>query len=103
MTAQTTLVLGANTVITQERCIVAFTTSNSLRFGQQLGLLWLPLNEQRKAVCSPAYLHEPKDWAKLDDDDSPSEWQLDLLTLFDTQGVSFLQLIAYTYQEPTLN
>ena len=103
MTAQTTLVLGANTVITQERCIVAFTTSNSLRFGQQLGLLWLPLNEQRKAVCSPAYLHEPKDWAKLDDADSPSEWQLDLPTLFDTQGVSLLQLIAYTYQEPTLN
>ncbi|MCH1782388.1 S1 family peptidase [Psychrobacter glaciei] len=103
MTAQTTLVLGANTVITQERCTVEFTTSDSLRFGQQLGLLWLPLNEQRKAVCSPAYLHEPKDWAKLGNSDTPREWQLDLPDLFDVQGVSFLQLIAYTYQEPTLN
>lgn len=103
MTAQTTLVLGANTVITQERCTVAFATSDSLGFGQQLGLLWLPLNEQRKAACSPAYLHEPKHWAKLDNADTPSEWQLDLPELFDTQGVSFLQLIAYTYQEPTLN
>ena len=76
---------------------------NHLKFGQELGLLWLPLDEQRKAACSPAYLHEPKDWAKLDNADNPSAWQLDLSKLFDTQGVSFLQLIAYTYHEPTLN
>ena len=103
MTAQTTLVLGANTVIAQPNCSVAFATTNQLKFGEQLGLLWLPLDEHRKAACSPAYLHEPKDWAKLDNADNPSAWQLDLPKLFDTQGVSFLQLIAYTYHEPSLN
>ena len=102
MTAQTTLVLGANTVITQPNCSVAFTTTNQPRFGQQLGLLWLPLDEHRKAACSPAYLHEPKDWACLDNNDTPSAWQLNLPKLFETQGVSFLQLIAYTYHEPAL-
>ncbi|MFZ2843967.1 S1 family peptidase [Psychrobacter sp.] len=103
MTAQTTLVLGANTVIAQPNCSVAFATTNQPKFGEQLGLLWLPLDEHRKAACSPAYLHEPKDWAKLDNANNPSAWQLDLPKLFDTQGVSFLQLIAYTYHEPALN
>ncbi len=103
MTAQTTLVLGANTIIEQGKCSITFTTKNQLKFGQQLGLLWLPLDERRKAVCSPAYLHEPKGWAKLDKAENPNEWQLDLQDLFNTQGVSFLQLIAYAYCEPTLN
>ncbi|CAM3957731.1 serine protease [Psychrobacter arenosus] len=103
MPAQTTLVLGANTVISQAQCSVGFSTSKQYAFGQQLGLLWLPLDSNRKAACSPAYLHEPKDWAKLDNADSPSAWQLDLDKLFNEQGVSYLQLIAYVYQEPSLN
>ena len=103
MTAKTTLVLGANTVIAQSNCSVAFATTNQLNFGEQLGLLWLPLDENRKAACSPAYLHEPKEWAQINSKDEPSAWQLDLPKLFDTQGVSFLQLIAYTYHEPALN
>ena len=103
MTAQTTLVLGANTIITKAQCSIGFSTTNQRQFGQQLGLLWLPLDENRKAVCSPAYLHEPKDWAKLDNADNPSEWLLDLTKLFDIQGVKFLQLIAYAYHEPSLN
>ena len=102
MATQTTLVLGANTVIEQLQCSVAFTTPDQLVFGQQLGLLWLPLDVNRKAACSPAYLHEPKDWAKLNSADAPSEWQLSLQDLFDNKNVSFLQLIAYTYYEPTL-
>ena len=103
MTVQTTLVLGANTVIAQPHCSVVFSTAKPLKFGQQLGLLWLPLDEHRKAACSPAYLHETKDWAKLNTVDNPNEWQLDLPQLFDSQGVSYLQLIAYTYYEPSLN
>ncbi|MEN6668899.1 serine protease [Psychrobacter sp. B38] len=103
MTVQTTLVLGANTVIAEASCSIAFTATSPLRFGQQLGLLWLPLDANRKAVCSPAYLHEPKDWATIDDTNNPSKWQLDLPKLFAQQGVSFLQLIAYTYYEPSLN
>ena len=103
MTVKTTLVLGANTVITQSKCSVGFSSADNLSFGEQIGLLWLPLDEQRKAVSSPAYLHEPKDWATLDSKDHPSQWQLDLDTLFKTQGASFVQLIAYAYYEPTLN
>lgn len=98
-----TLVLGANTVIEQAQCSVSFSTSDPLKFGQQLGLLWLPLDESRKAACSPAYLHEPKEWAKLDNADEPKVWQLDLQTLFNTQGIHYLQLIVYAYYEPTLN
>ena len=60
MTAQTSLVLGANTVISQAQCSVSFSASKQHAFGQQLGLLWLPLDANRKAACSPAYLHEPK-------------------------------------------
>ncbi|WP_045451329.1 hypothetical protein [Psychrobacter sp. JCM 18903] len=103
MTAQTTLVLGANTVIATANCSVAFATTDQSKFGVQLGLLWLPLDEHRKAACSPAYLHEPKEWAQLNSKDNPSAWQLDLPALFDKQGVSFLQLIAYVYHEPSLN
>lgn len=106
MTAQTTLVLGANTLISQAQCSVRFTATGAqseLQFAQQLGLLWLPLDANRKAACSPAYLHQPKDWAQLDNPNTPSEWQLDLPKLFNEQGASYLQLIAYVYQEPTLN
>ncbi len=98
-----TLVLGANTVIEQAQCSIVFSTSDSLSFGQQLGLLWLPLDASRKAASSPAYLHEPKDWAKLNNSEAPNEWLLDLPKLFSSQNVSYLQLIAYTYFEPTLN
>ncbi|WP_420229262.1 hypothetical protein ACOBWA_10055 [Psychrobacter sp. ER1] len=101
MLKQVELVLGANTVIENTKCSIAFSTTKSLGFGQQLGLLWLPLDAYRKAVCSPAYLHESKDWAQLDSKDNPSAWQLDLPQLFDTLGVSFLQLIAYVYHEPS--
>ena len=103
MTAQTTLVLGANAVIADSSGSVAFSSASSLKFGQDLGLLWLPLDANRKAVCSPAYLHEPKDWATVDDTSNPSRWQLDLSKLFEQQGVHFLQLIAYAYDEPSLN
>lgn len=98
-----TLVLGANTVIEKAQCSIAFSTVEPLKFGQQLGLLWLPLDAQRKAASRPAYLHEPKDWAKLTNHDNADEWQIDLAHLFDKQNVHYLQLIAYTYYEPTLN
>lgn len=103
MLKQVELVLGANTVIENTKCAIAFSTTKPLEFGQQLGLLWLPLDAYRKAVCSPAYLHESKDWAQLDSKDNPSAWQLDLPQLFDKNNVSFLQLIAYVYHEPSLN
>ncbi|MGP4716658.1 S1 family peptidase [Psychrobacter sp. T6-6] len=103
MTAQTALVLGANTFITNAQCSITFSTTTPLKFGQQLGLLWLPLDANRKAVCSPAYLHESKDWATINNSKDPNIWQLDLPTLFDKKGVYFLQLIAYVYLDPNLN
>lgn len=103
MSKQVELMLGANTVIENTKCSIAFSTTKQLEFGQQLGLLWLPLDTNRKAVCSPAYLHESKDWAQLDNKDNPSTWQLDLPQLFDKNNVSFLQLIVYVYREPSLN
>ena len=103
MSKQVELILGANTVITNTKCSVAFSTNNTLKFGQQLGVLWLPLDASRKAACSPAYLHEPKEWAQLDNKDNPSAWQIDLPQLFDQKDVNFLQLIAYVYHEPHLN
>lgn len=102
MAAQITLALGANTVIEQTQCAVAFS-ADTLIFGQQIGLLWLPLTDKRLAACSPAYLHEPKPWAQVDDTQQPSEWQLDLPTLFAQQEVQFLQLIAYVYQAQSSN
>ncbi|WP_227430972.1 trypsin-like peptidase domain-containing protein [Psychrobacter sp. I-STPA6b] len=100
----TTLVLGANTVISQAKCTVNFKAINpNQAFNQQLGMLWLPLDDKRHAICSPAYLHETKDWASLDNTNNPKQWRLDLDSLFDKQGVHFLQLIAYTYHSPTLN
>ena len=102
--SKTTLVLGANTVISQARCTVGFVATNSAQqFNEQLGMLWLPLDAQRHAVCSPAYLHETKDWARLDDASNPRQWRLDLDALFDAQGVHFLQLLVYAYHAPTLN
>jgi len=103
MSKQVELMLGANTIIESTKCSIAFSTNSTLRFGQQLGLLWLPLDANRKAVSSPAYLHEPKEWAQLDNKDNPSAWQLNLPQLFDKNNVSFLQLIAYVYHEPSLN
>jgi len=103
MSRQVELTLGANTVIENPKCSIAFSTTKSVGFGQQLGLLWLPLDANRKAVCSPAYLHESKDWAQLDNKDNPSTWQLDLPQLFDKNNVSFLQLITYVYHEPSMN
>ena len=103
MSKQVKLILGANTVITNTKCSIAFSTDNTLKFGQQIGLLWLPLDASRKAVCSPAYLHEPKEWAQLNNKDNPSAWQIDLPQLFDQKNVNFLQLIAYVYHEPHLN
>ena len=51
MTAQSTLVLGANTVIAEPKCSFDFFTVQPFSFGKQLGLLWLlSLDEHRKVT-----------------------------------------------------
>ncbi len=101
-TYMTNLVLGANTVLDGPQCRIAFTTSSLAQFGQQLGLLCLPLDERRKAIYSPVYLYSTTPWATLDNVQAPTAWQLDLTTLFD-KGVYHLQMIAYVYDIPGVN
>lgn len=91
----TTLVLGANTVINNDKPTITITSP--LNFGQTVGMIWLPLADDRTAKISPAYLHEPKDWAVFTD----GVWQLDLPHVFG-QGVARLQLVIYTYHDPSL-
>lgn len=93
-----TLTLGANTVLTQPLCDIQITTQ--LKLGQEIGFVWLVLDQERKAVISPAYLHETKDWAKFDHE--KQSWQLDLTTLFQTHKAHSVQLIAYAYDTPNL-
>lgn len=95
----TTLVLGANTVLTG--------TSVSVRVDYQqnqphrVGMLWLPFDENRLVRSSPAYLDEPKDWASVSSSDTACTWQLDLDRVFG-DGISRIQLVLYAYYDPAL-
>lgn len=92
----TTLVLGANTVISGN--IVKITTQTPMSIGQTVGMMWLPLDESRQAKISPAYLHESKDWASVDG----TTWTLDLAKVLGEYQVHKLQLVIYTYHDPNL-
>lgn len=92
----TTLVLGANTTIDGTVATVRIDET-ALAFGQMVGMVWLALDENRHAKISPAYLHEQKDWAVYDN----HTWTLDLPKVFG-QGVMRLQLVIYTYYDPSL-
>lgn len=92
----TTLVLGANTVI--DAAVAHIKVSGTLAFGQSVGMVWLALDENRHAKISPAYLHESKDWATMNDD----IWTLDLNRAFGEYGVHRLQLVVYVYYDPNL-
>lgn len=91
----TTLMLGANTVLPHSQ--VCININSTLAFGQTVGMVWLALDEKRCAKMSPAYLHEPKDWAKYEN----GAWRLDLPSVFG-QGVAKLQLVVYAYHDPNL-
>lgn len=91
----TTLVLGANTALTSG--VITVCVDSTLAFEQTTGMVWLALDEKRTAKISPAYLHEQKDWAKYDN----HTWTLDLPKAF-AQGVARLQLVIYTYHDPSM-
>lgn len=91
----TTLVLGANTALSNST--VQVKIDSPLAFGQTVGMVWLAVADDRTAKISPAYLHEPKDWAKYEN----GVWVLDLPKAFG-QGVAKLQLVIYTYHDPNL-
>lgn len=90
----TTLVLGANTVIDGD---VVHIRVSGLAL-QSVGMMWLALDENRRAKISPAYLHETKDWASFASD----TWTLDLSKAFGEYAVQRLQLVAYVYYDPNL-
>lgn len=91
----TTLVLGANTALSNST--VQVKIDSPLAFGQTVGMVWLAVADDRTAKISPAYLHEPKDWARYEE----GAWTLDLPKAFG-QGVAKLQLVIYTYHDPNL-
>lgn len=97
------LVLGANTPLNQTSLQIRLHSEK--RLGQQLGAVWLPLNANRQIATSPAYLHEPKDWANMQTDNDPKSviWQLDLNKVFSQYQCQFLQLVVYEYQNPDLS
>lgn len=93
------LCLGANTVLNGNFCNIKISQS-SQTVGQEIGFVWLVLDKARKALISPAYLHESKDWASFDK--LHQTWQLDLLKLFDTHQAHSVQCIAYAYDTTNL-
>lgn len=93
----TTLVLGANTTIDGTMATVRIDET-ALAFGQTVGMAWLALDENRHAKISPAYLHEPKDWASV----TENVWRLDLAKAFGEHGVHKLLLVVYAYYDPNL-
>lgn len=93
----TTLVLGANTAITGTTAKVTISNT-TMNIGQTVGMMWLPLDDKRQAKISPAYLHETKDWASVDN----ATWTLDLAKVFGEHQVHRLQLVIYAYYDPSL-
>lgn len=93
----TTLVLGANTALPSPSPHISI--ESPLAFGQTVGMVWLALGDDQSAKISPAYLHEPKDWANYDPKDN--KWRLDLPKVF-AQGVVKLQLVIYAYHDLAL-
>ncbi len=93
----TTLVLGANTAITGTTAKVTISNT-TMNIGQTVGMMWLPLDDKRQAKISPAYLHETKDWASVDN----TTWTLDLTKVFGSYQVHRLQLVIYAYYDPSL-
>lgn len=95
----TTLVLGANTVLNGTNISVRVDYQQNQP--HRVGMVWLVLDENRRAKTSPAYLNEPKDWASVSKSDTACTWQLDLVKAFG-DGVSRIQLVLYAYGDPTL-
>lgn len=93
------LCLGANTVLSGNFCNVKISQTTQI-VGQEIGFVWLVLDKTRKALISPAYLHETKDWATFDK--LSQTWQLDLVKLFHTHQAHSVQLIAYAYDTTNL-
>ncbi|WP_019519842.1 S1 family peptidase [Faucicola boevrei] len=94
------LPLGANTVLANATCQIHIKSANA-RLSTEIGLLWLVMDSEKKALISPAYLHENKDWASFDAE--KQTWQLQLNQLFEKHHAKTVQLIAYAYDTAEMN
>lgn len=94
----TALMLGANTVLSSNRCQVSI--ESTLALGQTIGSLWLPLDANHQVVTQAVYSHgESTAWASF----QQSHWQLALDKLFgEYPNITAVQLVIYAYYDANL-
>ncbi len=95
----TELVLGANTTLSNRTPCLHVKVQGQQQIGQQLGLVWLALDAQRKPTGTPAYLQSPTDWAVPEVIDSGAGWQLQLDQV--PANSQHLMLVLYSYSSKT--
>lgn len=93
------LELGANTLLSGQSPRIQVKLQGQLQIGQQLGLVWLVLDAQRKPIGTPAYLQSPTDWAKVEPITQGAEWQLQLSQV--PSNTQHLMLVMYSYASKT--
>ena len=72
------LTLGANAALSGAQLAVDVLVSGVQQLAQQLGLVWLVLDQQRKPQGTPAYLQAPTAWAQATPIEQGARWQMDL-------------------------
>ena len=95
----TDLVLGANTALAGQSPRIQVTLQGQQQIGEQLGLVWLALDAQRKPTGTPAYLQSPTDWAGVEATDQGAAWSLQLSKL--PPNTQHLMLVLYSYASKT--
>lgn len=95
----TDLVLGANTALSSSSPRIQVTLQGQQKIGEQLGLVWLALDAQRKPTGTPAYLQSPTDWATVESIDQGAAWQLQLSQV--PANSQHLMLVLYSYASKT--
>lgn len=93
------LVLGANAPLSGHAPRIHITLQGQQQIGEQLGLVWLALDAQRKPTGTPAYLQSPTDWATVEPMTQGAAWQLQLNQV--PQNTQHLMLVLYSYSSKT--
>ncbi|MEC7119509.1 MAG: trypsin-like peptidase domain-containing protein [Pseudomonadota bacterium] len=93
------LVLGANTALSGHAPCIHVTLQGQQQIGEQLGLVWLALDAQRKPTGTPAYLQSPTDWASVEAIEHGAAWQLQLSQV--PPNSQHLMLVLYSYSSKT--
>lgn len=72
------LTLGANAALSGAQMAVDVQITGAQQLAQQLGLVWLVLDQQRKPQGTPAYLQASTAWAQATPIEHGARWQMDL-------------------------